>query len=193
MSLVPYVVEQTNRGERSYDIYSRLLEDRIIFLTGEINDVSADIVIATGLDIYRNVIVANSDAVIAVGGGAGTLAEMSNAWPLKRLMIAFSNVDGWSGKVADTRLDHRIRYPEIEEDRVFGVTSADEEPSKTKRTAFAVRFLCRSPTFRALLPFARQDGSEARLRRVPAFPQSADSPPSPPRPFPCRTCSKEPD
>ncbi len=45
-SLVPMVVEQTNRGERSYDIYSRLLEDRIIFLTGEINDISADIVIA---------------------------------------------------------------------------------------------------------------------------------------------------
>jgi len=40
------VVEQSNRGERSYDIYSRLLEDRIVFLTGEIHDVSADIVIA---------------------------------------------------------------------------------------------------------------------------------------------------
>lgn len=46
MNLVPMVVEQTNRGERSYDIYSRLLEDRIIFLTGEINDQTADIVIA---------------------------------------------------------------------------------------------------------------------------------------------------
>lgn len=45
-NLVPMVIEQTNRGERSYDIYSRLLEDRIIFLTGEVNDVSADIVIA---------------------------------------------------------------------------------------------------------------------------------------------------
>ena len=45
-NLVPMVVEQTNRGERSYDIYSRLLEERIIFLTGEINDVTADIVIA---------------------------------------------------------------------------------------------------------------------------------------------------
>ena len=42
-NLVPMVIEQTNRGERSYDIYSRLLEDRIIFLTGEINDLSADI------------------------------------------------------------------------------------------------------------------------------------------------------
>ena len=45
-NLVPMVVEQTNRGERSYDIYSRLLEDRIVFLTGEVNDISADIVIA---------------------------------------------------------------------------------------------------------------------------------------------------
>lgn len=46
MSLVPYVVEQTSRGERSYDIYSRLLKDRIIFLNEEVNDVSASIVIA---------------------------------------------------------------------------------------------------------------------------------------------------
>lgn len=38
MNLIPYVVEQTNRGERSYDIYSRLLKDRIIFLGGEINE-----------------------------------------------------------------------------------------------------------------------------------------------------------
>ena len=45
-TVVPYVVEQTNKGERSYDIYSRLLEDRIIFLTGEINDAVADTVVA---------------------------------------------------------------------------------------------------------------------------------------------------
>lgn len=45
-TVVPYVVEQTNKGERSYDIYSRLLEDRIIFLTGEINDAVADAVVA---------------------------------------------------------------------------------------------------------------------------------------------------
>ncbi len=87
---------------------------------------SADIVIATGLDLYRNVIVANSDAVIAVGGGAGTLCEMCNAWPLKRLMLAAQNVDGWSNKVANTRLDHRIRYEEIEEDKIFGFETADE-------------------------------------------------------------------
>jgi ATP-dependent Clp protease protease subunit len=46
MSLVPIVVEQTNRGERSYDIYSRLLKDRIIFLGEEVNDVSASLVVA---------------------------------------------------------------------------------------------------------------------------------------------------
>ena len=45
-TVVPYVIEQTSRGERSYDIYSRLLEDRIIFLTGEINDAVADTVVA---------------------------------------------------------------------------------------------------------------------------------------------------
>ena len=46
MSLVPYVIEQTSRGERSYDINSRLLKDRIIFLGEEVNDVSASLVVA---------------------------------------------------------------------------------------------------------------------------------------------------
>ncbi|MCR4436211.1 MAG: ATP-dependent Clp endopeptidase proteolytic subunit ClpP [Clostridiales bacterium] len=46
MSLVPIVVEQTNRGERSYDIYSRLLKDRIILLSDEVNDVTASLVVA---------------------------------------------------------------------------------------------------------------------------------------------------
>ena len=45
-SLVPYVVEQTGKGERSYDIYSRLLKDRIIFLGEEVNDVTASLVVA---------------------------------------------------------------------------------------------------------------------------------------------------
>jgi len=46
MALVPYVVEQTARGERSYDIYSRLLNDRIVFLADEVNDVTASLVVA---------------------------------------------------------------------------------------------------------------------------------------------------
>ncbi len=46
MTLIPYVVEQTNRGERSYDIYSRLLKDRIVFLGGEVTDDSANAIVA---------------------------------------------------------------------------------------------------------------------------------------------------
>ena len=46
MSIVPYVIEQTSRGERSYDIYSRLLKERIIFLGEEVNDVSASVIVA---------------------------------------------------------------------------------------------------------------------------------------------------
>ena len=46
MNLVPYVIEQTGRGERSYDIYSRLLKDRIIILSSEINDVTASLIVA---------------------------------------------------------------------------------------------------------------------------------------------------
>ena len=46
MSLVPYVVEQTSRGERSYDIFSRLLNDRIIMLSEEVNDTTASLVVA---------------------------------------------------------------------------------------------------------------------------------------------------
>lgn len=46
MALVPMVVEQTNHGERSYDIYSRLLNDRIIILSDEVNDTTASLVVA---------------------------------------------------------------------------------------------------------------------------------------------------
>jgi ATP-dependent Clp protease protease subunit len=59
-SLVPIVVEQTGMGERSYDIYSRLLKDRIIFLDGDINDISADLVVAQllfldGQDVEKDI------------------------------------------------------------------------------------------------------------------------------------------
>ena len=86
----------------------------------------ADIIIPTGLDVMRNALVANASAVVAVGGGAGTLSEIAFAWSLFRMVLAFENADGWSGKVANTRMDARIRYPEIGDDRVYGVKSADE-------------------------------------------------------------------
>ncbi len=65
MNLVPMVMEQTDRGERSYDIYSRLLEDRIIFITGEITDATADIV--EGKD-------ANKDINIYINSPGGSVS-----------------------------------------------------------------------------------------------------------------------
>jgi uncharacterized protein (TIGR00725 family) len=85
----------------------------------------ADICIATGLGIARNVVIAHADAVIAIGGGAGTLSEMAMAWSLKRLIIGY-RVDGWSGKLADQPIDYRQRYAQIPKDRVYGVESAEE-------------------------------------------------------------------
>jgi hypothetical protein len=76
-----------------------------------------DIAIATNLDHGRNLLVASSDAVIAIGGGAGTLSEIAFAWMYKRLVVALK-VDGWSGKLAGHVLDHRGRddYRVVEAD-----------------------------------------------------------------------------
>ncbi len=86
---------------------------------------NVDIAIATGLNYGRNAIIANSDAIIAIGGGAGTLSEIAYAWEMKRLIIAY-RVTGWSGKLADTIIDQRARYPDIPDDKVFGVSSENE-------------------------------------------------------------------
>lgn len=85
---------------------------------------SADIVIATGLDHARNAIIANSDAIVAVGGGSGALSEMALAWSLKRPVIA-CRVSGWSGQLAGTTIDLRERQQGVE-DRVHPASSADE-------------------------------------------------------------------
>lgn len=86
----------------------------------------ADIVLPTGLDVYRNVIVANADAVVAIGGGSGTLSEMASGWALQRLIIAFKNADGWSSKLAGQRIDQRVRYEAITDDMVYPVTNAQQ-------------------------------------------------------------------
>jgi len=91
-----------------------------------------DIVLATGLDVARNCVVANSDAVLAIGGGAGTLSEIAMAWQLHRLIVAL-RVPGWSGELADRRVDGRVRYPGIEEDRVFGAADAAEAVSLVQK------------------------------------------------------------
>ena len=90
----------------------------------------ADIIIPTGLDVSRNAIVANSDAVIAVGGGAGTLSEIAYAWQFKRPILATS-VEGWSSKVAGQVVDNRKRLDDpVLEDIVFSCNSVEEIRSK---------------------------------------------------------------
>ncbi len=86
----------------------------------------ADIAVPTALGHLRNGLVAQADAVIAVGGGAGTLSEVAFAWIYNRLIVALRDADGWSAKLADTRVDHRTRVPHVPDDRVFGATTADE-------------------------------------------------------------------
>ncbi len=120
------VMEAASKGARNSSRYQS--GDTIGILPGndpcEANSY-VDICIPTGFDIGRNLIVANADAVIAIGGGAGTLSEMANAWVLKRLIIGY-RVEGWSGKLADQKIDARNRYPDICDDRVYGVHSEIE-------------------------------------------------------------------
>ena len=70
MSLVPYVIEQNSHGERSYDIYSRLLKDRIIFLGEEVNDTTASLVVAQLLFL---------EAFLLAGGAKGKRMALPNA------------------------------------------------------------------------------------------------------------------
>ena len=70
-TVVPYVVENTGKGERSYDIYSRLLEDRVIFLTGEINDAVADTVVAQL--IYLEAKDPNKDICLYINSPGGSV------------------------------------------------------------------------------------------------------------------------
>jgi uncharacterized protein (TIGR00725 family) len=83
-----------------------------------------DVVIPTGLDNYRNAIIANSDAIVALGGGAGTLSEMAFAWTFKRLLIAY-DIEGWSGKLAGTKIDQKKRI-DWDGDQVFKVSNEFE-------------------------------------------------------------------
>ena len=71
MALVPMVVEQTNRGERSYDIYSRLLNDRIVFLADEVNDATASLVVAQLL--YLEAIDPDKDISLYINSPGGSV------------------------------------------------------------------------------------------------------------------------
>ena len=71
MNLVPYVIEQTNRGERSYDIFSRLLKDRIVFLGGEVNDDSANLVVAQML--FQEMEEPDADIMLYINSPGGSV------------------------------------------------------------------------------------------------------------------------
>ena len=73
----------------------------------------ADVIIPTGLDAYRNALVANSEVVVAIGGGAGTLSEMAFAWQFERPIIAIGN-EGWADRLAGESLDCRNDSPVVD-------------------------------------------------------------------------------
>lgn len=120
------IMEAVFKGAKESSKYE--FGDTIAILPG--NDVSeaneyADIKVATGLDNMRAKQVVDAYAVIAIGGGAGTLAEIATAWSMYKLIVAWEK-KGWSAKLANSRVDERCRYKEIQDDRVYSFKSADE-------------------------------------------------------------------
>lgn len=121
------VMEAVCKGARSSIKYS--FGDTIAIIPSYARNQSnayADIIIPTGIEIMRNGIVVNADAVVAIGGGAGTLSEIALAWSMFKLIIAFNNVNGWGMKLSNQKIDNRNRYPNIPEDSVYGVSSPKE-------------------------------------------------------------------
>jgi uncharacterized protein (TIGR00725 family) len=120
------VMEAACRGARQAQGYRE--GDTLAVLPGHLASAAnayRDIVLPTGMDNARNILIAHADAVVAMGGGAGTLSEIALAWVHRRLVIAF-RLPGWSGRLADAPLDDRPRFDDIPDDRVFGVGTADE-------------------------------------------------------------------
>ena len=106
MSVIPMVVEQTSRGERSYDIYSRLLKERVIFLSGEVEDRMANLIVAQLLFLESedpkkdiNIYINSPGAFLLAGGTAGKRAALPNA----RVMI-HQPLGGFRGQASDIQI-----------------------------------------------------------------------------------------
>lgn len=127
------VMEEASRGARSSRRYRN---GDVIGILPSFDPSTAnghvDIVLPTGLDMGRNLLVAQASAMVAIGGGAGTLAELAFAWMLRRLIVGF-RVEGWSGRLADTRIDHRDRGASGKDDRIYGADSAEEAVKIVRR------------------------------------------------------------
>lgn len=121
------IMEAASKGARSSEKYRE--GDIIGILPGfdaNVCNEYVDIAIPTGIDIYRNIIIANASAVIVISGGSGTLTEIGNAWALKKLIVGMEGTKGWSSKLAGKRVDDRERYPNIPEDQVYPAKTAEE-------------------------------------------------------------------
>lgn len=121
------VMEAVFKGAKSSLKY-RTGSTIAIIPSANFNDANkyADVVIPTGLDILRNGLVVDSDAIVVIGGGAGTVSEIAMAWQKYKLIIAFNNVDGWGKKLAGQKLDCRIRYQNISEDCIYSANNVNE-------------------------------------------------------------------
>lgn len=84
-----------------------------------------DVVIPTGMDHLRNSIVAHSDAIIVIGGGAGTLSEIALAWIYRRLIVALPH-EGWGARLAGKKVDSRSRYKDMPEDCVWSAATPEQ-------------------------------------------------------------------
>ena len=144
MSLVPYVVEQTNRGERSYDIFSRLLNDRIIFLGEEVNATTASLVVAQLLYLEAQDPDKDIQLYINSPGGSVGMAASMGAFLLssgtKGKRIALPNAEimihqpsaGTQGKVTDMEIDveHFLRIKKNLNEIMAGNTGKTAEEIK---------------------------------------------------------------
>ncbi|MEI6079178.1 MAG: TIGR00725 family protein [bacterium] len=123
------VMGAASKGARS--IEPRPETSKVIGILPGINEEGAnpylDYVIPTGIGWARNqVVVLSSDIVVAVGGGAGTLSEMSYAWTYNKPLIAFQGIKGWSNNLAGTILDEKRQEP------IIKVSSPEEAIAKIK-------------------------------------------------------------
>lgn len=122
------LMEAVCKGAKQSDSYS--FGKTIGILPGtnrnDANDY-CDIVIPTGIGYARNQVVVNSgDAVIAIGGGAGTLSEIAFAWQFNKTVFCFTQFSGWAAKLANQTLDNRNNQP------IVGLSSLDELKEELK-------------------------------------------------------------
>jgi len=116
------IMETSAKGARQSNNY----KDNSVIAILRVSDVSlgnnySSIKIATDMGTARNrLIILNSDAIIAIGGGAGTLNEITLAWEFGKPMAAFKNYGGWASKVAETAIDDRRN------DRIVPLNSVED-------------------------------------------------------------------